>query len=94
MEVKLLLKTSMKGNLSIDDCFDRVKGLFDKLYTIVYLVQESDVVIHLIKWLCFEYNPYVYAINELMICLLRKLGVNFFNLRICYFNITKLRKIS
>lgn len=49
MEVKLLLKTSMKGNLSIDDCFDRVKGIFDKLYTIVYLIQESDVVIHLIK---------------------------------------------
>lgn len=34
MEVKLQLQTSRKGNLSIDDYFDKVKGLSDQLSTI------------------------------------------------------------
>lgn len=63
-ESKAELWISRKSNISIDDCFNKGKGFSDQLFAIGYPFQESDLVIHLLGGLCYEYNPCVCAINN------------------------------
>lgn len=60
---QILIANYKKDNLSILDCFDKIKALVNELTTIGRVVDEQDLIILILRWLNPHFNPCICSIN-------------------------------